>query len=449
MRKPLLELLSSSSSAENMTRPWPMEPLYRIMEATVPDKPMTVGIDQDGTDYAYFVKVHVGSKGKMMYMLLDTGAGSSWLMGSDCSEKACAVHNRLGTADSDTLRIAPKNFSVSYGSGTVEGKIASDNLSVAGAGFEYSFGLASTITQEFMKFPFDGILGLSMSHGISDNFLEKMTQANKLDEDIFSVALSRAADGKNTGEVKFGGTNPDKFSGDIKYTPLGSQEGEWAIPIDDIAFDGKKAQVGGIPAFIDTGTSFIFGPPDKVEKLHGIIPGAKGSSNGQTYKVPCDTDKPLTFTFSGVDYKVYPKDWVSPKNSAGECTSKVYGYEVAKGAWLVGDTFLMNVYTVFDRGQKRIGFATLAEPKSPSSSASPEAAQTKKTSGPDPSSTLTASPTPESDHAQQPESLAKGVGGQETPSDKEKPQSAATRGQFHGSRLAVALSAAALAALAA
>lgn len=334
---------------------------YKVQEAVDPKQPMTAGISQDGTDYAYFVKVQLGSKRQQLYMLLDTGAGSSWVMGPTCTDAACSKHDTFGSAQSTSFHAIEKEFSVSYGTEAVRGKLASDMITVAGATFDYTFGLASSTSDTFTSFPFDGILGLSMSRGSNDNFLEKLTAAHKLDKNMFCVALNRAADGQNKGEIKFGATNPEKFTGAITYTPLSSKDGEWAIQMDDVAFDGKKAGVGGVKSYIDTGNSLIFGPQDKVAKIHSLIPGAN-SSTGQTYTVPCDTEKPLTFTFSGVDYKVYPQDWISLKNAAGECTSNVYGNDVAMGSWLIGDTFLMNVYAVFDMDQKRIGESGREQP---------------------------------------------------------------------------------------
>lgn len=336
---------------------------YQIQEAVNPKDPMTAGINQDGTDFAYFVRVELGSKHKALNMLLDTGAGSSWVMGPGCKDQACSMHSTFGPEDSDTFHDTQQEFTVSYGSGMVNGKLIEDSISLAGASFDFKFGMAGTTSTEFVKFPFDGILGLSMTRGNNDNFFAKMSEASKMEKNMFCVALNRASDGPNHGEIKFGSVNQDKFTGNISYTPLASQDGEWSIPIDDMAFDGKEAKVGGVHAFIDTGTSFIFGPPDWVDKLHKLIPGSK-TGDGQTYHVPCDTTKPLVFTFSGVDWEVSAQDWIAPKNSDGECTSNVYGYEVAKGAWLIGDTFLMNVYSVFDKDEKRIGFAKLAGPGS-------------------------------------------------------------------------------------
>lgn len=327
---------------------------FGVMEAARPSEPMTAGINQDGTDYSYFVQVQLGSKKKPMYMLVDTGAGSSWVMGSKCTDKACTTHNTFGPGDSDTFQPDDKDFTISYGSGTVRGKLGSDTITVAGIKFKYAFGLASKTSDDFTQFAFDGILGLSMTKGANDNFFQAMADANKLDKSIFSIALNRAADGTNKGEIKFGGVNEQRYSGDITYTPVSSGDGDWAIELDDVAYAGSKAGAGGVKSYIDTGTTFIFGPPDMVKKVHGVIPGST-SSDGQTYSVPCDSDKALTLTFSGVDYAISPKDWIAPKDGSGKCTSNIYGHEIVKGSWLVGDTFLKNVYAVFDRDQKRIG----------------------------------------------------------------------------------------------
>jgi hypothetical protein len=330
---------------------------------------MAAGINQDGTDYSYFIKAEVGSKNKQIYMLLDTGAGSSWVMGADCTDAPCSMHTTFGQDDSSTYTDAGKPFSISYGSGTVNGSLVTDTISVAGISMKYTFGRASHASEDFSHFAFDGILGMSMSQGASDNFLKVLADSKKLDKNIFGIHLNRASDGSNDGEIKFGSTNSDKYTGNITYNPVTSQDGDWAIQIDDMAYDGKKSGAGGVLSYLDTGTSFVFGPPGLTKKIHDVIPGS-ASSDGLTYTVPCDSNKSLTFTFSGVDYQLSPKDWISPKDNSGKCTSNIYGHEVVEGSWLMGDTFLKNVYAVFDKDEKRIGFAVAAGSPGGSSSSS-------------------------------------------------------------------------------
>lgn len=324
------------------------------MEASGTDEEDATGIHQDGTDYSYFISVKLGSEGKELHMLIDTGAGSTWVMGSDCTTEACELHNSFGPDDSDSYEEDDEEFSITYGTGRVNGVLVTDNVDVAGLNLKYKFGVASETSNDFVNFAFDGILGLSMNDGANDNFLQAIADADLVDASIFGVSLHRAADGTNDGEIKFGGVNEDKFSGDISYTSTNRDNGDWAIEIEDMAYDGQKASVGGVSAYIDTGTTFIFGPKELVKSLHSKIPGSE-SSDGVSYRVPCDSNKALTFTFSGVDYEVSSKDWISPQNTEGKCTSNIYGQEVVRGSWLLGAAFIKNVYAVFDKDQKRIG----------------------------------------------------------------------------------------------
>lgn len=331
------------------------ENVYDIFEALPTEEPLTTGLNQDGTDYSYFAGVQLGSKGKVLQMLIDTGAGSTWVMGTDCTTKACGYHESYGPKDSDTFQEYDEDtFDIKYGTGHIIGNLANDTISVAGMSFPYLFGVAHNVSDDFVHFAFDGILGLSMNDGTNKNFLTAMKEAGEIQQSVFGVSIHRASDGANNGEIKFGGTNKDRYLGNITYTPITKDTTDWSIEIDDMGYDGRKAGAGGVRAYIDTGTTFIFGPQSLVKAIHSVIPGSETSDN-TSYRVPCDSNKPLAFTFSGVDYTVSPKDWISPQNTDGKCTSNIYGQEVVKGSWLLGDTFLKNVYAVFDKDKKAIG----------------------------------------------------------------------------------------------
>jgi hypothetical protein len=269
---------------------------YDIMEAEVSGDKLTEGIHQDGTDYSYFLQAQFGSKGKELYLLVDTGAGSSWVMGSNCNSEACSLHDSFGVEDSDTFKASSEVFSVEYGSGEVEGHLATDTIQLGGMSFDFQFGVAEKTSKDFVHFAFDGILGLSMNKGANENFLQTMEDSGDLDANVFGVSLHRASDGTNDGEIQFGSVNSDRYQGDITYTPLKAEGDDWAIKLDDITYDGKSANAQGVHAYIDTGTTFIFAPEAAAKAFHDLIPGAK-SSDGMYYKVPCDSKAPLIFTF--------------------------------------------------------------------------------------------------------------------------------------------------------
>lgn len=328
---------------------------YSIDKAETPTESNSVGIDQDGSDVSYFVQASVGSTGTEVYLLCDTGAGATWVMGSDCDSTACTQHTTWTPSDSTTYKDSGEGFSIAYGTGSVEGSLAQDSITIGSVDITMEFGVANTTSDDFTHFAFDGILGLSMASGATDNFIDSIKSEKVLKSNIFSVDLNRAADGTNTGQLTFGGTDSAKYSGDITYTSVDSSAGgHWAVALDDMAYDGTEAGVTDKLAYLDTGTSYAFGPADDVAALHKLIPGAS-SKDGVTYTAPCDSDKPIVLVFSGVDHEISVADWLSSADTDGTCTSNIFGREAVTGAFLFGDVFLKNVYTVFDADDSRVG----------------------------------------------------------------------------------------------
>ncbi|KAG0652030.1 Aspartic-type endopeptidase ctsD [Hyphodiscus hymeniophilus] len=330
---------------------------HTVVAAATPSDTDSAGIDQDGTDYSYFAQVQLGSGKTPVYLLLDTGASQSWVMGPDCTSAPCLNHNSFGAPNSTTFEeVEGSSWSVKYGSGSCSGSYGNDSLSFAGLTLPVTIGIANVTSNDFSNFPMDGILGLSQASEQFPSFTQSLVASKTLKSNLFAMSLNRDSDGPNTGEISFGSPDNTKYTGDIDYSSVSSNaNGDWAISMDGIGFNGKDAGVTGKIAYIDTGTSYIFGPPSEVAQFHAVVPGA-ASGDDYTYTVPCTTTVPLTFTFSGVTYNVSSEDWVSPMAN-GVCTSNVFGNDIVAGQWLLGDTFLKNVYTVFDIDGSRVGLA--------------------------------------------------------------------------------------------
>lgn len=329
---------------------------YKIVPAAQPTTANSLGIDQDGTDFSYFAKVQVGSKGQVLNMALDTGAGTTWVMGHECKSAPCTTHNNFNTTESTSYNNTKSTFELHYGSGNVTGTIATDSFSLAGFVVKPTFGIALTASDDFNNFPIDGILGLAQSKGDHDTFTETLAKAKILEFNRFGVSISRSTDGANTGVINFGTLDNSRYTGELAYSQVAQDKkdaGDWAIPMEDISFDGKKAGIEFKVAYIDTGTSYIFANQSEVKKLHSVIPGAT-SEDGITWRVPCTTTQDLILTIGANTYSIASRDWVGPKKD-DVCTSNVYGYDVVPNAWLLGDTFLKNVYAVFDFDKYEIG----------------------------------------------------------------------------------------------
>lgn len=85
---------------------------YTIMTAAAPSQESSAGIDQDGTDYSYFAQVQLGSTNAPIYLLLDTGADSSWVMGNTCTSGPCTVHDLYDPTASTTYSALGQSFSI-------------------------------------------------------------------------------------------------------------------------------------------------------------------------------------------------------------------------------------------------------------------------------------------------------------------------------------------------
>lgn len=332
-----------------------------ILQANPPSIPDSAALDQDGHDLVYFSAADFGSQGQQLWMLLDTGGTNTWVFSSDCASQSCAAHNTFNKAASTSLKVSTTTWSVGYGSGSVSGVMANDSMSLAGLDAQLDFGLVNQASNDFLQYPFDGILGLGRSTDSGsnmDSFMNTVAAAKLLKSNIMAVSLSRAAEGGKDGEVTFGAVDTSKYVGDITYTNALSNTTQWIIPLDDASANGTPCNFTGRTAIIDTGTSYVLVPPNDAQQLHALIPGAVQS--GTTFVIPCTSNVTLRFIFSDVGYTISPLDYVGPPvaGSPSSCVSTIIGQQTfGPNEWLVGDVFLKNVYTVFDYDGGRVGFA--------------------------------------------------------------------------------------------
>lgn len=320
--------------------------------------PNAMSIDQDGNDYTYFCTMELGSKGQKMYMLIDSGSANTWVMGSNCKSNACQLHNTYGEEDSATLQTTTQSWSMTYGTGQVEGVVVTDTVRLANYTVNMGFGLATTASDDFNNYPMDGILGLGQPSSDAlgtPTIMQVLDDQAKLPTNIVGIHLQRGSDGLKDGQITFGSVDSSKFSGKLAYSKTVNDQ-SWKIVADDAGVDGNDVGFSGKSAIIDTGTSYVLMPPTDAAALHALIP--KSSHNGEVYVVPCDTSSDLYFTFSGTKYSVSPKDYVG-RQSGDACQSNIIGHQAfGPDDWILGDVFLKNVYTVLDFDDKRIGFGT-------------------------------------------------------------------------------------------
>ncbi|CAG8647984.1 11210_t:CDS:2 [Ambispora leptoticha] len=315
-------------------------------------------LKDQGMDIGYHGPVQIG--GQTFDVIFDTGSADLWIPAQACNDAACKAHKSFDPKKSKGFTTDNKPFQIRYGTGEVSGVIAKDDISIAGAVAKgQTFGLSTKMSQDFQDTEFDGILGMGLDQLSSQKaktpFSDLVTQ-NAVKDSVFGFFLGRQKDGSNS-QLTLGGIDSSKFTGQLKYNKLVSNVGYWEIALDDASVNGKPLGFNKKTAIIDTGTTLLIAPPADADAIHKEIKGAV-SQQGE-YFVPCNTDAVVALTFGGVTYKISPKDLArEPTKQNNMCLSGIAGGNIG-GAdqWLVGDTFLKNVYSAYDIKKLAVGFA--------------------------------------------------------------------------------------------
>lgn len=218
-------------------------------------------------------------------------------------------------------------------------------------------------------------------------------QQRQTQDPVFAFKLA-----KQGGELRMGGVNRDLYKGPVTYAGV-TTKAYWQVRMDGVVV-GDRVAVGSTSAIIDTGTSLILGDVDNVAAVYQMIPDARDEGNGfysgelslrqllwsctdPLVSVPCGRVPTIRLAFGGVAFQVSAETFNFRRVSSG--SSRCIGAIVASSAstgefavgcavlgeskltscscsdfWIVGDAFLQNVYTIFDVGQSRVGFAELS-----------------------------------------------------------------------------------------
>lgn len=83
---------------------------YDVLKSAEPKGSNSVAVDQDGGDISYMAAVKIGSSQEEYYLLLDSAASNTWVMGGDCTSEACGKHNTFGKGDSDSLKVCTSHL---------------------------------------------------------------------------------------------------------------------------------------------------------------------------------------------------------------------------------------------------------------------------------------------------------------------------------------------------
>ncbi|KAF7307770.1 Six-hairpin glycosidase [Mycena kentingensis (nom. inval.)] len=335
---------------------------------------------------------NISVNGRVVNVALDTGSTDLWVM----PPEGLPSFNDTGL-----------NATLRYGDGTdfVRGDIGVGEFKLDTYTIPFQGALHWAADAEDADFD-DGIFGLmglgfntAGSSSVNDavqaafgsgekwgqSVLQNIFDQTPGGENFIGIALSRTGDEEETAEASLAiaeyhvehktVANAPK----ITQNPVGS--GAWTVTLDGLSINGKKiswpstmraAPTGKNIVHLDTGTTNIMMPSEQVDAIYSAIPGAtfyrdsyipltKFSTTYDAWIVPCNATPVVVATFGGESYPLHPLDVTdmqvvtTPDGTTnytvcvGTMTDVGNIVDGASDA-LFGDTFLRNVYTVFDFG---------------------------------------------------------------------------------------------------
>jgi len=363
--------------------------------------------------------ISIGTPPQQFLVDFDTGSSDIWVPSMDCDNTCSAFPNwNKFDESSSTSFTTPNNitgkFSAVYEDGeSVHGSYAKDVIHLSDSLKASQVFAQITSVYEFQSCEGeDGVLGLAYTYDDEREYTPILkTIQDKLMHPMYSLYLSGTDDYPNdsklegtpdlygnmesgiystppnaTSEFVLGGVNQKHYTGCLSWHSLGQFadttygqkfEGFWDFSLEVVKVGGTKMTTANV-AVVDTGSSYIVGPPDDVAQF-AVLNNAKCftvNTNTNAFAPPQEVDcmRPegfdasviecnepffnLEFIADGVTYVLEKEDLILkiPTSLGNACILRVVGSDGIPG-WVLGSNFVNKYYTAFDFGNKRVGFA--------------------------------------------------------------------------------------------
>jgi len=262
--------------------------------------------------------------------------------------------------------------------------LVKDTIQMAGFSVNNQvFAVCNQVSEGLLNDPVSGLLGLAWQQIASSGaspFWETLANGGAWDSPVMAFHLSRFVDDATASTLEPGGSftmgfvNQDLYTGDIDYQNIAGTESYWLLALTAMTVQGNSITVpSGTSSYaaIDTGTTLIGGPSTEIAAIFAQIPGsAAGTGNYDGYYTyPCSTSVNVTMTFGGRSWPISAADFQLAQISSSQCLGAFFELETDSSApsWIVGDTFLKNVLSVFRFNPPSVGFAELSSAASSAS----------------------------------------------------------------------------------
>lgn len=306
----------------------------------------------------YYGEIKIGTPPQHFKVIFDTGSSNIWVPSSECMlSLACWNHNFYTASKSSTFNNNGTLFSITYGSGAIEGYISQDVVSVGGlSADDVSFGEITKLRGVgFISGKFDGIMGMAFQEIAAQKtkpFVYSLYEQGKIGEPSFSFYLSKQPNQPGSSLV-FGGVNMDYADGPFKYYDL-IEKTWWVIDMDDLRVNNVSyASNIKYKAIVDSGTSLLVGPSEIVNPILAQFPSSIDCNEIDSYP-------DLSVIIANDEYVLKPSDYILKFKIGGyvECSVGIQAMDdLGSPTFILGDVFMRAYYTHYDMGRGRVGFA--------------------------------------------------------------------------------------------
>lgn len=347
-------------------------------------KPGVSMLQTDSSGLAYFVNVTVGND--VFPLLIDTGSAYLWVYGSDCNASACSGKELFSTS---FVEKEQSTFALQYSSGVASGDVYEDRIIVnkLATTENFTFGVADEVPSTFANYPISGVFGLPSNNSENiQSIISALRDSNAISIEKFSIYLgnlntSNFTDSSSTeyqtamvnkGIFAIGNEINELYTGELYYNKLLSNENHyWSLGINNIYIDSYAVNFTNYENYtgthshtkrssiVDSGTTLLILPKQDALDVHSFFESSV--TDGTNFAILCNSTQNITFDFGSKNWTLSPSSYLGsayPESSIydGYCVSNIQGLEINE-AWILGNVFLENVYSVFDVENQKLGFA--------------------------------------------------------------------------------------------
>uniref|UniRef100_A0A667YP44 Beta-secretase 2 n=1 Tax=Myripristis murdjan TaxID=586833 RepID=A0A667YP44_9TELE len=339
----------------------------------------------------YYMEMSIGTPGQKLNILVDTGSSNFAV--------AAAPHTFIthyfNTELSSTYQSAGRAVAVRYTQGNWEGELGTDRISIPkGPNGTITINIAAILSSDGFFLPgvnWQGILGLAYPmlarpDSTVEPFFNSMVRQLGI-PDVFSLQMCGAGlSASNTadpagGSLIMGGAEPTLYQGPMWYTPI---KEEWYYQVEVLKLEvGEQnlnldcREYNMDKAIVDSGTTLLRLP---VNVFNAVVEAITHTSLIQDFssgfwagtKLACwmKGETPWRFfpklsiylratnTSQSFRITILPQLYIQAITDVdGTLDCFRFGVSSSANGLVIGATVMEGFYVVFDRAQRRVGFA--------------------------------------------------------------------------------------------